>query len=226
VSTLRRIVCGAGLGLILLCAFASTAFATDYAVGSDAKRITVDQAVHPGQRVTLPSFGIYNQGTKPAHYQMTVVAIDGAEGIDPTWVSFEPKEFSLQPGEVSRITATITVPDGARAGTYQALLAGRLASRGQASVGMSVGIGPLVTVRVASGWWLSAAWYKTTGAFNDTAPWSYLGGVVIVLGLLAAGLALLQRRLRRRRLAVAGGPEGERAPEGARELSGSVQGEA
>ena len=207
----------------MFCVSASTATATDYAVASDAKRITVDQAIHPGQTVTLPSFGIYNKGTKPANYRMAVVAIGAQGGIDPSWVSFEPKDFSLQPGGMSKVTATIAVPDGAQAGTYKALLAGRLLSPGQASVTMSVGIGPLVTVQVASGWWLSAAWFKVTGLFHDSAPWSYFGAVVVVLGLAAAVLALVQRRSRRRRTAVRRVEQGDLIHDDAGELRGSAQ---
>ena len=206
----------------MFCVSVSTATATDYAVASDAKRITVDQTIQPGQAVTLPSFGIYNKGTKPANYQMSVVAISAQGGIDPSWVSFQPKDFSLQPGGMSKITATITIPDGAQAGTYKALLAGRLVTPGQASVTMSVGIGPLVTVRVASGWWLSAAWFKVAGRFHDSAPWSYFGAVVVILGLLAAVLALVQRRSRRRRL-VTGRVEQGPVADDAGELMANAQ---
>jgi len=187
-----------GLALVLTSASVSTALATDYAVGSDAKRITVDQAVHPGQSVALPAFGIYNKGTKAASYEMTVVAIGAKDGLAASWVSFDPQEFQLEPGEQSRITATIKIPSGTPAGTYQALLAGRMVAKSQASVGMSVGIGPLVTVRVASGWWLSAAWYRTTALYDSATPWSYFGTAIVILALAAAAIALIQWRSRRR----------------------------
>ena len=199
VSILWRILGGVSLGVVLFCLPASTASASDYAIGSDAKSITVDQAVHPGQSVTLPSFGIYNNGTKPANYQMTVVSVGAKDRLDPSWVTLEPKEFSLEPGGKSTITATISVPADARPGTYRALLAGRLVSKGHASVTMSVGIGPMVTIQVASGWWLSAAWFRTEGFFRGHAPWSYLGTGVAVLAFFAGVLGLVDRRLRRRR---------------------------
>jgi hypothetical protein len=148
--------------------------------------------------VALPTFGIYNQGTKAASYEMTVVAIGAKDRLAASWVSFDRQEFQLEPGEQSRITATIKIPSGTPAGTYQALLAGRMLSKSQASVGMSVGIGPLVTIRVASGWWLSAAWYRTTALYDSAAPWSYLGTAIVILALAAAVIALVQWRSRRR----------------------------
>ena len=116
VGAVRGLVCVACVGMTFLCLPLSTSSATDYSIGSDARSITVDQALHPGQTVTLPDFGIYNQGTKPADYQMAVVALSADGGIDPSWVGFQPEEFSLQPGEMSRITASISVPKTQRLG--------------------------------------------------------------------------------------------------------------
>ncbi len=182
----------------LLLLAGSTASASDYAIGSDAKSITVDQAIHPGQTVKLPVFGIYNKGTKQASYEMAVVAVGKADAVDSSWVDFSPRTFSLDPGAVTKVTVTVFVPSGARPGTYQALLAGSIVGTGGSNVNMSVGIGPMLTIRVAQGWWLSAGWYAFAGFFERSAPWSYFGAIVACLAIVSGVLALLSRRSARR----------------------------
>ena len=59
---------------------------------------------------------------------------------------------------------------------------------------MSVGIGPMLTIEVAQGWWLSTAWYRFADFFQSSAPWSYFGAIVAVLAVLAVIFALLGRR--------------------------------
>jgi hypothetical protein len=59
---------------------------------------------------------------------------------------------------------------------------------------MSVGIGPMLTLEVAEGSWLSAAWYKVSGFFPRHAPWSYFGSIVVALAVLAMVLTLRSRR--------------------------------
>ncbi len=193
-SNARRLACVVVAAVVLLSLAAPRASASDYVIASDAESITVDQAIHPGQTVTLPAFGIYNKGTKRADYEMVVVAVDKAGGLDATWVEFSPRTFSLDPGGVSKISASVVIPSDTRPGTYRALLAGRVVNPGGSDVQMSVGIGPMLTMEVAGGWWLSAAWYKFTDLFDRSAPWSYFGAIVVALAILAVVLALLSRR--------------------------------
>ena len=193
----QRLACLAVVAMVFLSVPSATAWATDYAVGSDAASIKVDQAIQPGQTVTLPVFGIYNKGTKPANYEMTAVAVGKTDGIDPSWVKFDPRTFGLNPGGVTKVKVTVLVPSGARAGTYKALLAARIVDPGGSGVKMSVGIGPMLTVQVAKGWWLSAAWHRVADFFQGSAPWSYFGGIVAVLAILAVVLTLLGRKSRR-----------------------------
>ena len=197
-SLARRLACLAGIAMVFLSASVASASATDYAIGSDAKSIKVDQAIHPGQTVTLPAFGIYNKGTKPADYVMAVVAAGKTDGINPSWITFSPRTFSLDPGGAAKVQATVFVPSGALPGTYKALLAGRIVDPGGSGVTMSVGIGPMLTIQVAKGWWLSAGWYAFSGFFGRSAPWSYLGSIVVVFAVIAAILALLSRKSARR----------------------------
>ena len=197
-SIAKRLACLAVVALACLSISAPMASATDYAIGSDAESIKVNQAIHPGQTVTLPAFGIYNKGTKSANYEMAVVAAGKTGGIDPSWVTFTPRTFSLAPGGTTKIQVTVFVPSGARPGAYKALLAGRIVDPGGTGVKMSVGIGPMLSIQVAKGWWLSAGWYRLTGFFGRSAPWSYLGSIVAVLAIIAIILALLSRRTSRR----------------------------
>ena len=197
-SIAQRIACLAVLAMVFLCLAAPMASATDYAIGSDAESITVDQAIHPGQTVTLPVFGIYNKGAKPVGYEMSVVAIGKTGGVDASWVQFSPRTFSLDPGGVKKVNVAIFVPSGARPGTYRALLAGRIVSTGGPDVKLSAGIGPMLTIQVAGGWWLSAAWYTSTGFFQRSSPWSYFGSIVAILALIAVILGLLNKRSARR----------------------------
>jgi hypothetical protein len=227
VSSGRRLACVAVAAVVLLSMAAPEAWASDYVIASDAESITVDQAIHPGQTVTLPSFGIYNKGTKRADYEMVVVAVDKAGGLDATWVEFSPRTFSLDPGGVSKISATVVVPSDTRPGTYRALLAGRVVNPGGSDVQMSVGIGPMLTMEVAGGWWLSAAWFKFTDLFQRSAPWSYFGAIVAALAILAVVLALISRRSARlsRDGRSSAGDMGRRTT-GSRDLDESAQGDA
>jgi hypothetical protein len=222
----RSLVCVAVVAVVFLSLGAQTAAASEYVIASDAESITVDQAIHPGQKVTLPVFGIYNKGTKRADYEMVVVAVDKAGGIDPSWVEFDQRTFGLDPGGVSKITATVAVPSDTPPGTYRALLAGRIVAPGGSGVQMSAGIGPMLTVQVAGGWWLSAAWYGFADLFQRSAPWSYLGSIVVALAILAAIFALLSRRAARRgRVGDDGESDTERRAEGPWDLDESSQGE-
>jgi len=197
VSTAKRFALSAAVAVAFVLWTGAAASATDHVIASDAESITVDQAIEPGQSVTLPVFGIYNKGTMPADYEMVVVAIASAQGVDASWVDFSPRTFSLDPGGVGRITATVYIPSGALPGTYQALLASRLVNPGGSGVAMSVGIGPMLTFEVAEGSPLSAAWYRVTGFFSRHAPWSYFGSIVLALAALA-GVAAQQADASRR----------------------------
>ena len=95
------------LGVVFLSLAAPKALATDYAIGSDAESINVDQAIHPGQTVTLPVFGIYNKGTKPANYEMAVVAVGKDDGLDTSWVAVRPAHLQPRPGRSHKIKVTV-----------------------------------------------------------------------------------------------------------------------
>jgi hypothetical protein len=190
----RRMACVILGAMLVLCLFAAKAQAADYVVGSDAESITVDQAIHPGQTVRLPTFGIYNRGTKDADYQMTVVVVGKDGGLDASWVSFSPSTFALGSGGAKKISASISIPSGTRPGTYRALLAGRIIDPGGSGVKMSVGIGPMLTIHVEDGWWLATVWYRVSGFFHGFAPWSYFGVIVALLAAIAAALTLVNRK--------------------------------
>ena len=102
-------------------------------------------------------------------------------------------------------------------------MAGRLAAPDGSGVAMSVGIGPLVTVEVASGQWALAGWSAVAQFFQKNSPWSYFGLVVAVLALAAGALALVERKLRRRKAARAVTGLGDTDGRGVEELGASAK---
>jgi hypothetical protein len=197
VRTAQRLTLSAAVAVAFLLWAGTAASATDQVIASDAESITVDEAIGPGQSVTLPVFGIYNKGTSRADYEMVAVAIDSTQRVDASWVDFDPRTFSLGPGGVGRITTTIHIPSGAPPGRYQVLLAARLEDSPGSGVTMSVGIGPMLTFEVAEGSPLSAGWSSVAGFFPRHAPWSYFGSIVMASAVLAMILALRGRRAAR-----------------------------
>jgi len=167
--------------------------ATDYVLGCDAESITLDHPVHPGQTIKLPSFNLHNKGTKAAQYQMKVVADGATKRMDAEWVVFSPSSLALDPQEAGRVEVTIKIPRDAELGTYRALLAGRLVSQAAGDVQMSIGVGPMLTMEVTRGSWVSTAKGAVGSFFTNNSPWWYFACLAVVL-LAAAALTAVRRR--------------------------------
>jgi len=121
----------------------------------------------PGAVKSLEVF-VANRSTQAMHcemraYNMTVNEIGRAEvgcGDDPrgcgSWLEFKPREFSLSPKEVKKITIIIRIPRGVSPGGYYALIACRAkpeekkshqeSSRGVVSFGYELRSAVLLTV--------------------------------------------------------------------------------
>jgi len=189
----RWLLCvAASLSILLGWGGSHPVMAADYALGCDAQSIEMNETVHPGQTFVLPSFKLYNKGTVPATYEMTVVPDGETNALDASWVEFTPRTFSLDPQMAGEVIVRIRIPSGAEPGMYRALLAGRLLTPTAGNVQMRIGIGPMFMMEVSRGSWLSTGVYTVAAFFTGHAPWSYFT-IIAALLMVAAGLMVVRR---------------------------------
>src|SRR5690349_11386440 len=70
-------------------------------VGVGTGKIDIQEKIKSGSIYTLPSVVVFNTGTQQAQYKMSVTfnEVQPQQKPDPAWFSFEPKQFTLNPGE-------------------------------------------------------------------------------------------------------------------------------
>ena len=174
------------------CLLGSAPARGDRGVAIDLGEVAVTDRLPPGGRYQLPVLGISNPGSERAAYRMTVSYVTGQKDLEPPegWFHFEPTEFTLVPGETKAVRASLSLPVGADAGDYEALVGAQIVTEGKGGqVGAAAASHLSFTVEPASA--LEALWLKVKRFFAENVPWTYL--VPAVLLVLLGG-----RQLRRR----------------------------
>jgi len=127
--------------------------------------LTFELTANPGDAITN-QVKVYNPGAGTVGIKMETedFAVSGEIGhvtVEPPetetysiarWVTFEPQEFALDPGEQKFVTFTISVPENAEpGGHYGAVLAGTSGIIGEEFMGAAVAgrVGALVLLSVA-----------------------------------------------------------------------------
>jgi hypothetical protein len=157
------------------CLLGSAPARADRGVAIDLGEVAVTDRLSPGGGYQLPVLGITNPGDEPAGYRMTVSYVTGQEALEPpeSWFRFDPAEFTLAPGETKAVRARLSLPVGADAGDYEALLGAQIVTEGRGGqVGAAAASRLSFTVEPAST--LEAVWLKVERFFTQNVPWTYI----------------------------------------------------
>lgn len=173
------------IGLAALVASSGTASA-DRGVALDLGKVEIAQALTPGGGYQLPPVGVRNPGTEVTSYRMAVTSVEGQGGIPvpEDWLTFQPDEVTLKPGETRKVSARLSLPTGADPGAYEGLLAAQIVTEGSGTqVGAAAAARLLFEVESAT--LLGAYWHKLSTWASGNAPWTWLVPSLLLLALAA-----------------------------------------
>jgi hypothetical protein len=168
--------------LLALAFLGTQGAAADRGVGINLSRIEVANDLVQGGGYSLPDFAVINTGDEPAEYEVTIGFVSGQTQRRPDagWFEFQPRRFSLEPGEQQDVTLRLVLPSGADTGDYFAQVQAQIVTEG---TGNSVGVAaaaPLLFTVESSSWW-AALRLEVSRFLRDMEPWSYLvEGLLIV----------------------------------------------
>ena len=175
--------------VLLLCtltvAFAFVPVArADKGVALDVGTVKVEKKLSRGGSYTLPPIGVRNPGDETTTYKMGIDFIEDQDGRRPkaSWFSFNPQEFTLEPGATTRVRIELDIPPGARPDDYEALVVATIVSE---SDGEGTALGGAAAARlnftVKPSNFFEAWLLRIQNWFQDNAPWSYIVPAVFVL---------------------------------------------
>jgi hypothetical protein len=179
--------------LVLTFAFALPASVhADKGVALDVGTVVVQKDLSRGGKYNLPPIGVRNPGDEVTSYRMTVDYVQDQEARRPPadWFRFEPSEFTLHPGEQTRVRIALHVHSGANADDFEALVVASIFNEQEGtSVGGAAAARLAFTVKSSN---FFDPWFLRIGDwFGDYAPWSYLTPGLIALLVF---LWLMRRR--------------------------------
>lgn len=165
--------------------------AAQVGVGVDVGNVVIDEEVPPGTVLHLPGIGVINTGDEPAIYGLGVAHMDGQKELRPapSWFSFSPSSFPLDPGAGRRVEVTVNVPVDVEPGEYFALVEAFPKSSG-GTVGVGIAAATRLRFTVSPGGLLSGLYHRAKGWARDAMPWS----AAVPGALLLAGAAFLVTR--------------------------------
>lgn len=111
-------------GLVVIFIFTPSVASAASGVGVGTGKIMLDETLVGGTAYSLPAITVYNTGDEASDYEMEVTFNERQPQLKPqaSWVSFNPKRFTLAPTESETVDMTITVPTSAKTGDYYAYL--------------------------------------------------------------------------------------------------------
>lgn len=129
------------LSLFSLFLLASPALAK-IGVGVATGKIVIDQILKPGTIYELPPLSVINTGDEESAYTVDVSYQEKQPELMPQakWFSFQPTDFSLQPGDSQVVAITLSVPVQVQPGKYFAYLEGlplKKSENGATSIGIA-----------------------------------------------------------------------------------------
>ncbi len=151
--------------------------------------VRIDQLLFVGTSYDLPSIRVSNQGDVVASYAMSLVEKDSEQlTIPEQWVVLTPSAFELAPGETQPVEAVLEIPEDARLGMYEGLLAAQLASTDTSGSGtgarLGAGAAAVLSFEVGART-LIKAWASSVAAFwQDAGIWAYVTTGVFALAVL------------------------------------------
>ena len=117
----------------VICFLPAKASADTIGVGVGTGRITLDEPIKPSLTYDLPSVAVFNNGDVTSEYEMTVEFNETQPQLKPqaSWISFNPKTFTLEPGKAQQVAITINPDYSAVPGDYFAYLEAHPIQRSQ-----------------------------------------------------------------------------------------------
>jgi hypothetical protein len=151
--------------------------------------VRIDQLLFVGTSYDLPSMRVSNPGDVVASYKMSLVEKDSELLTIPEgWVALTPSAFELAPGETQTVEAVLEIPEDARLGKYEGLLAAQLISTDTSgsATGARLGAGAAAVLSFEVGArTLIEAWASGVTAFWQNAGiWAYVTTGGLALGVL------------------------------------------
>jgi hypothetical protein len=150
--------------------------------------VRIDQLLFVGTSYELPSMRVSNPGDVVASYKMSLVEKDSDRlSIPGEWITLTPSAFELGPGETQTVAAVLEIPEDARLGRYEGLLAAQLTftDTSETATGARLGAGAAAVLSFEVGArTLIEAWASSVAAFwQDAGIWAYVttGGVALAV---------------------------------------------
>lgn len=179
------------LGFVLLL---PVAVLSSIGVGVGTGKIYVQEKLKPGIIYDLPSFAVLNTGDEQADYEVAVEFNETQPELKPEreWFAFEPKEFTLSPGQAKEVKITLNLPiKNLKPGDYFAYLEARpsqKAESGQTRIGIAAASKLYFTVAPSN--LFAGIYYRIISLFKLLSPWSY---IVPSLVLFVAMILILRK---------------------------------
>ena len=109
-----------GTLLLLVALSAAAATHAQVGVGVSLAKIVLDEPVVGGGSYDLPTVGVVNTGKEAGDYEVGVSYRSGQKQmkVPAEWISFTPKTFYLNAGEVRQVAVRLQVPMKAKPGDY------------------------------------------------------------------------------------------------------------
>jgi hypothetical protein len=167
--------------------------APDRGAALDRGTIAIVERLAAGRSYQLPALGVRNPGSERTTYRLGLSFVESRQAKQPPagWFRFTPTELTLGPGEERSVAIRLTIPAGAEAGGYEALVGAKLLS-GAEGAQIAVGAAARVSFAVASAGALQAWWDRLEPLLTEGPLAFGLSG----LGLLGLVFWQLRRRFR------------------------------
>lgn len=170
------------LGIFLL-SFLVPAYAV-IGVGVGTGKIEVDEPIKSGGIYELPAITVYNTGDETATYamQLTLNETQDQHKPDPSWFSFKPASFQLEPGKAQLVTPTLKPPLNIEGGEYFGYLEAypdATVQQGSASIGVAAAT--KLSFKVESSGMFNSLLNRAQALYLQYAPWSYVVTATVVL---------------------------------------------
>ena len=157
-------------------------------VGVGTGKIYMDQKLKAGGVYELPILSVLNTGDEPSDYGVSVSFREYQKELkpDPSWLSFSPDVFYLEPGGVQAVNVKVTLPLKTPPGDYFAFLEAHpvKVDKGDGTTSVKIAAAAKLYFTVAPANFLQGLYYRLTYLFNHYSPWTYIVLAVIALATL------------------------------------------
>ena len=173
--------------VVLVClAVPATALADKVGVGVGTGKIEVSEQLKSGGIYTLPPITVFNTGDKTGNYEMALTLNETQDQLkpNPAWVSFEPQQFSLEPGKSQVVTPTLHLPLITQPGDYFGYLEAHpaeTAKQGTAEIGVAAATKFSFTV-IPSNIFI-AILFRLLALYRLYEPWTQIATGLVILAI-------------------------------------------